>query len=103
MFPQSKLRIAEIEAQIEELNGRVREAQSRAKALQEYGRQNAAQLDSYFKSLLKANSDRVKDSQGQKPLSSVANWAEPAWGVWNPAASRLENIIRVGDLIEGRD
>ncbi|HKQ09103.1 MAG TPA: FtsK/SpoIIIE domain-containing protein [Blastocatellia bacterium] len=103
MFPQSKMRIAEIEAHIEELNRKVRESQSQAKALQDHGRQNAAQLDGYFQSLLKANSERFKNSLGHRPISSSANWAEPRWASWNPAAAQIENLIRIGDLVERRD
>lgn len=103
MFPKSKLQIAEMQAQIEGLNQKIRESQSKAKGLENHGKQNATKLDGYFKSLLNANSDRFKTLLAKRPLASLAGWNEQRWESWDPTTSQLENLIRIGDLAEGRD
>jgi len=102
MFENNKLRISELQTQISNLNQRIQEHQTRAKALQRSGEQAAGQFQQYFDNFLTANSRKFNDVLAGRPLPTVAHWKEPGWSSWAPNSLEAERIVRVGDLIEQR-
>lgn len=102
MFENNKLRISELQTQISNLDQRIREHQTRAKALQQSGEQAAGQLPKYFETYLTANSRKFNDVLAARPLPTVASWKESRWSSWDPNSSEAESLMRAGDLVEQR-
>lgn len=102
MFQKNKVRISELEAHIASLNQKIKDNDSQAKALKDYGQLSAGKLNKYFSSLLNTNSQRFTELLAGYPLTSASGWDEPQWQSWDPSASASESFIRVGDLIEQR-
>lgn len=102
MFEKNKIRIAELETQINTLADQIRENESIAKALHLQGQRSAGKLEDYFGNILKSSSQGFVDLLADRPLPSVAGWNEPGWQSWNAGDSRDESIIRAGNLHEKR-
>lgn len=102
MFENNKIRISELETRIADLSDKIRENESIAKALLAQGERSAGRLKDYFGSVLNVSSQKFAELLGDRPLTSVAGWAEPGWQSWNASDSRDESFIRAGDLVEQR-
>ena len=102
MFEKNRLRIAELQNQIDNLNQQVQNHQARAKAFQESGERLTAQLQPYFDDILTANAGKFSALLAGCSAASIAAWNESLWSSWTPGNSEAEPFMRAGDLVEQR-
>jgi S-DNA-T family DNA segregation ATPase FtsK/SpoIIIE len=102
MFENNKIRIAELQTQISNLNQQVQEHQSRARAFQQSGESAVKRFAQYFDSFFAASSQKFQELFAGRSLPNVAPWKESGWTSWTPDSSLAEPYMRVGDLVEQR-
>jgi S-DNA-T family DNA segregation ATPase FtsK/SpoIIIE len=102
VFEQNKIRISELENQINNLTQEIRATEAKASALRQYGQLRAGKLREYFVSKLSDNQQKFEETLTARPLASIAGWDETHWQLWDPTTSVSESFIRVGDLVEQR-
>jgi S-DNA-T family DNA segregation ATPase FtsK/SpoIIIE len=102
MFENNKLRISELQAQISELDQKIREHQTRAKAFQQSGEEAVGRLPQYLETFFTANLHKFNEVLADCALPSVASWKEPRWSSWAPNSLESESLLRAGDLVEQR-
>ena len=94
--------IPELEARIAGLNQEIEQSRQQARAIYQYGKRQAQQLDDYFNSQLQAHAQHFEAALTSLPLATVGGWREGRWETWDAATSREAPVIRVGSLIEQR-
>ena len=102
MFEQNKIRIGELERQIESLNQQIQNSASKARALHDQGKASSGRLDGYFRSVLDLSAREFSDLMSSRSLPSISGWIDPKWQQWEPNVALDEKFIRTGDLIEQR-
>jgi DNA segregation ATPase FtsK/SpoIIIE, S-DNA-T family len=102
MFGPWKQKITQLETQIANAKQEIAQAQAYAQALFKHGKDYAGRYNSFFQPTLTETANGVQSFLSSQPLALLGSWSESQWQNWQPQATIIEPIIRIGEQVEQR-